>query len=221
VGVELRDRACEDAGTKRAAAPHVQEYPHAMDTPEPPRFEGRPLRRISRAEYDRMVEAGIFGEDERVELVFGMVVEMSPIDQAHVKSVAVIDKVLQRALGDRAEVLCQAPLAATDDSEPEPDIYVTPTTGWHKHASRAYLVVEVARSSLRYDRNTKALLYALSDIDEYWVVDHVHGVVVVHRDRDDGQWRTITTHRRGEVISPLAFQDVHIAVAEIVPPEGA
>jgi Uma2 family endonuclease len=192
-----------------------------MERPEPPQFAGRPLRKMSRAEYDKLVELGYLTKADKVELVFGMVVAMSPTDHAHAKSQALIAKVLTIALGDRAEVLCASPFAAGDDSEPEPDIYVTAPTGWGEHPSHAHLVVEVARSSLRYDRTTKALLYALSDVDEYWVVDHVHGTVEIYRDRDDGRWRTMTTHGRGETVAPRAFPDVTVAVAEIVPPEGA
>jgi len=89
---------------------------------------------------------------------------------------------------------------------------------WHAHPTRASLVVEVARSSARYDRITKARLYGLSEVDEYWVVDHNTGTVVVHRDRRDGAWATILTFRRGQRIAMLAFPDVEIDVAEILPP---
>ena len=76
----------------------------------------------------------------------------------------------------------------------------------------------MARSSLAYDRGTKAFLYGISDVDEYWVVDHVHGTIEVHRDREQGEWRSITVHQRGDVVSMLAFPDVQIAVADILPP---
>lgn len=178
----------------------------------------QPLRRLSRREYDKLVEQGVF-RHERVELVFGMVVAMSPIDPGHVESTSRLAKILTIALGDRAQVICQAPIAATDDSEPEPDIYVRPVGDyWREHASRAHLVVEVANTSLAYDRGEKALLYGISAIDEYWVVDLVHGLVEVRRDRDGGAWRSITIFRRGDSIQVLAFPDVVVDVSDVLPP---
>lgn len=176
------------------------------------------LRRYTRAEYDGLVAKGAF-VGERVELIFGLVVEMSPIDQKHVESTALVHEQMLFALRGRARVYCQAPIAATEDSEPEPDIYVTPLGSyWHEHPSRAHLVIEIASSSLAYDRSEKALLYGISEVDEYWIVDLVHGLVEVRRDRDAGVWRTITTYCRGDTIQMLAFPDVSIAVTEILPP---
>ncbi|MBA3538442.1 MAG: Uma2 family endonuclease [Deltaproteobacteria bacterium] len=184
-----------------------------------PVLENQPLRRLTRAEYDAMIEAGVFREDERIELVFGQLVAMSPIDPDHVESVATIDTILQLALAGRARVICGGSMAASADSEPEPDIYVTAFKRyWGELPSRAFLVVEVARSSLAYDRNEKALLYGISDVDEYWIVDHIHGVVEVRRDRHEGHWRSIQTYRRGDSIALLAFPDVVVSVTEILPP---
>ncbi|CAN5918720.1 Uma2 family endonuclease [soil metagenome] len=176
------------------------------------------LRRLKRVEYDRLVANGAFA-NERVELVFGMVVAMSPTDPKHVEATARLDKLLMKSIGDRAQVICQAPIAATDDSEPEPDIYVRPVGNyWNEHATRAHLVIEVANTSLAYDRGEKALLYGGSEIEEYWIVDLVNGLVEVRRGRDAGTWRSITTHRRGDTIHMLAFPDVSVAVADILPP---
>jgi Uma2 family endonuclease len=188
----------------------------------PPEAEGidperiRPLKRV---EYDKLVAEGFFG-DERIELVFGRLVQMSPIDPAHCESTGRVHEMLFRRLGDRARVRCQSSFAARDDSEPEPDVYVMPNGDyWREHPSRAYLIVEVARSSLRWDRGTKALLYGLSQVDEYWIVNHVDGVVEVYRDRaDDGAWRSVTTNGRSDTIAMLAFPDVTIPVGEILPP---
>jgi Uma2 family endonuclease len=188
----------------------------------PPGAEGidfEKIRPLKRVEYDRLVAEGFF-HDERVELVFGRIVQMSPIDPAHCESTARIDRILMRLLGDRATVRCQASFAARDDSEPEPDIYVTPNGDyWRDHPSRAFVIVEVARSSLRWDRGTKALLYGLSHVDEYWIVNHVDAVVEVYRDRaDDGTWRSLTTYGRGDTIAMLAFPEVSFLVGEILPP---
>jgi hypothetical protein len=187
--------------------------------PHPASLITNPIRRLKRVEYERMVADGFFYK-ERVELIFGMVVAMSPIDSAHCESVARLDDLFHAVLSGRARVRCQSALAATDDSEPEPDIYLTPVGDyWRAHPDRAYLVIEVARSSIKHDRGPKALLYGLSHVDEYWIVDHNTSSVEVYRDRQpDGTWSSVTSHGRGESVSPLAFPDVVIAIDEILPP---
>jgi Uma2 family endonuclease len=178
-------------------------------------FKPRPMKRV---EYDLLVAEGYF-KDERVELLFGMVVPMAPIDPAHCESVDRIEKMLIRQLGDRARVRCQSSFAASVDSEPEPDVYVMPDGDyWNEHPARAFLIVEVARSSLRLDR-AKRLIYQKAEVDEYWIVNHSDGCVEVYRDRRDGAWLSLTKYFRGETVRPLAFPDVAIAVDEILPPE--
>ncbi len=176
------------------------------------------MRRLTRREYERLRAEHFFG-NERVELLFGTVVTMPPVDSRHTESTYRLHALLAKKLDARARVYCQSAFAAADDSEPQPDVYVTaPASHWDDNPSRAHLVVEIANSSLRRDRIVKARLYSRVDVEEYWIVDINAGTVEVYRDQDAGQWRTITTHRRGETISPLAFPDVVIAVSEIVPP---
>jgi Uma2 family endonuclease len=175
-------------------------------------------RLLRRVEYDLLAAHGHF-EDEKVELLFGRVVSMTPIGPPHVQSTSRLNVLFIRALGDRAVVRCQGSFAASDISEPEPDILIVPfATYWHEHPSRAHLVVEVAQSSLARDRGLKLELYGLAEVDEYWIVDLVHGCVEVYRDRRDGRWETLTTHRRGEHVAMAACPDVAIAVDEILPP---
>jgi Uma2 family endonuclease len=176
-----------------------------------------PFRPLKRVEFERLAKAGFF-DDERVELLFGLVVPMTPIDQAHVRSAYLVKQVLERQLAGRATVYENSPLAASEISEPQPDVLVTDNAGWTDTTERAFLVVEVSRSSLHRDKGPKARIYGLADVAEYWIVDHVHGVVEVYRDREDGEWRTKTTRRRGDTIAMLAFPDVSIAVSEILPP---
>ncbi|MBA3391577.1 MAG: Uma2 family endonuclease [Deltaproteobacteria bacterium] len=172
---------------------------------------------MKRVEYDLLAARGFF-EDEKVELLFGMVVPMTPIDPAHRESVRRVHDMLLKQIGERARVYCQTSFAASDDSEPEPDVYVTPTAEyWTEHPSRSFLIVEVALSSLRRDR-AKRLVYGRADVDEYWIVNHVDGCVEVFRDLRNGAWETLTKHERGETLSPLAFPDVKIPIDEILPP---
>jgi Uma2 family endonuclease len=178
----------------------------------------RPLRR---AEYDRLVLLGML-RGENVELLYGRLVRMSPQGEPHVFSVTRLNKLLVRALGDRAEVRVQAPFGASDVSEPEPDLaIVAPGDYLHEHPSRAFLLVEVADSSLQDDRRIKGPLYAAAGVPEYWLVDVVAGVVEVHRDpRADG-YASVTRHAREAVLTVPGFEDVVVLVGDIVPPREA
>jgi Uma2 family endonuclease len=179
-----------------------------------------PIRPLKRVEYERLASEGFF-DDEDVELLFGMVVEMSPTDQAHVESTYRVRRAIERGVGERARVYSQDPFAASDLSEPQPDVMVVPNVdNWTEHPSSAYLVVEVSRSSLDRDQGPKALLYGLAEVDEYWIVDHAHEVVEVYRDRHAGQWHAKTVHGRGARIAMLRFPDVEVIVDEILPPPG-
>jgi Uma2 family endonuclease len=176
------------------------------------------MRRLKRVEYERLYTEGFF-DDERVELLFGMVVEMAPVDVAHDQAIASMDRALQRAIGDRAWVRCQCSYPASDDSEPQPDFLIAPAgTYWTAKPDRAHLVIEVARSSLRRDRGPKRRLYASARIEEYWIVNHEDRCVEVYREPDSGEWRSVTIHRPGETIAMLAFPDVKIAVSDVLPP---
>ena len=182
---------------------------------------GMQLWRMTKLQYQQLWEKGFFRPEERVELVFGMVVEMPPSSPEHDESTSRVQQFLTMKLAARAKVRCQSTFDATGDSMPEPDVFVIPNGDyWHSHPTRANLVVEVSRSSARYDRITKRKLYALAEVDEYWIVDHNTGTVVVHRDRRAGGWDTMRTFTRGQRIAMLAFPDVEIDVAEILPPTG-
>ena len=112
-------------------------------------IESERIRPLKRVEYEHLASQGFF-DDERVELLFGVVVAMAPIDPSHAESTDAVRDALARALGDRARVIGRRPFAASEISEPEPDVFVVPGGQyWKAHPERAYLVVEVARSSLR------------------------------------------------------------------------
>lgn len=176
----------------------------------------RPLKRV---EYDRLAAAGCF-EDEKVELLFGMVVVMTPIDPSHNMAVYQVRRGLEAGLSDRATVLSRSSFAASEDSEPEPDIFVIPNDdrSWTEHPSRAHLVVEIARTSLDHDQGPKSILYGSSHVEEYWIVNLPEHVVEVYRDPSRGRWRSKSIHHRGERVHMLAFPDVSIAVDDVLPP---
>jgi Uma2 family endonuclease len=172
------------------------------------------IRPLSRAEYDRMVALGWF-EDERIELLHGVLVRMSPQGPRHVSITRRLNRLLMQAIGERADVQIQGPLALTDDSEPEPDVALIPFGYDDELPATAYLVIEVADSSLSKDRGVKARLYAASGIPEYWIVNVVDRSVEVYRDARDGAYRDVRACRSVDTITVTAFPDIEIAVDEI------
>lgn len=186
---------------------------------DPEAIEPARVRPLKRSEYDQLVKLGVF-EDERLELLFGQLVTMSPTDPSHDESIGTLDELLKAQLGTRARVRVQSSFAASDDSEPMPDLLVVPPRAyWDAHPSRAHLVVEVARTSLGKDRGIKALLYGSVAVEEYWIVDVDGGCVHVLRDPDGaGGWHRRFTARRGDRLTLQAFPDVSIPAADILPP---
>jgi Uma2 family endonuclease len=180
----------------------------ALLLPERP----RPLRR---AEYERLVELGAF-EDERVELLRGVLVDMSPNDPAHASSIDRLTMLLVPAMVGRAIVRVQLPLIACDESEPEPDLAIVPVADYRRrHPDSAHLVIEVAISSLNKDRSVKAPLYAASDFSEYWIVNVPERVVEVHRSPTPDGYAALLRHGVDASVSPLAFPDVVVPVARL------
>jgi Uma2 family endonuclease len=172
------------------------------------------IRPLSRAEYDRMVAQGWF-EDERIELLQGVLVKMSPQGPRHVSITRSLTELLVLAIRKRAQVQIQGPLALNDDSEPEPDVALVPRGYSDELPGEAHLVIEVADSSLGKDRGVKARLYAAAGISEYWIANVVDQAVEVHRNPRDGAYRETYVCRSGDTLTVVAFPDVHIAVDEI------
>ncbi len=172
-------------------------------------------RPLKRAEYDRLVALGAF-EDERIELLHGVLVDMSPNHPDHVSPIDRLTTLLVPALVGRAQVRIQSPIVAGDESEPEPDVAVVPLGDYRKeHPARALLVIEVAVTSLNKDRKVKAPLYASSGFAEYWIVDVPAQAVEVHRAADGARYASVTRYALGATLHPEAFPDVAVRVSEI------
>ena len=178
-------------------------------------------RRFTVAEYHRMAESGILQPNERVELIRGVVRRMSPKNRAHVVAATRLYQRLVHSLAGRAAVFKEDPLKLVRlDSEPEPDIVVTSSPdidAYGTEGSKPLLVVEVAESSLRYDLNVKADLYAEAGVPEYWVVNLVDRELDVFGSARDGVYRDRATYRAGDRAAPRAWEDVVIDVAELFP----
>ena len=177
------------------------------------------VRRIMRVEFERMVEAGIFDEDERLELLRGEIVAMSrQMGSPHAESVTRLNRMLVQQIGPELDVRPQCPLAAWDDSEPQPDVAVVPRGSFDRHADTCVLVVEVADTSFRKDSTIKASLYAEAGIPVYWLVDVVRGEVLVHSQPRAGTYRRIDRCVPGDVLTLDGHPAIAVPVAEIVPP---
>src|SRR5207244_9482086 len=164
--------------------------------------------RITRADYERMAELGFF-RGVKVELIHGIAVRKTPIGPPHAEVVDRLGAIFVRGLGDRARVRIQQPYLADDESEPEPDVAIVADRSYaDAHPSAAFLIVEVAESSLKYDRETKAPLYAASGVAEYWIVDVAGRAIEVHGSPAGGRYATVRRAGAGEQVSPAGFPDV-------------
>jgi len=184
-------------------------------------------RRWTRQEYDRMIEAGVLTPEDRVELIDGEILAMTPQGSAHATGVSLAQEALRTALGSHVYVRVQLPLAFGLDSEPEPDVAVVAGSVRDyrdAHPQSALLVVEVADATLPYDRDVKGSLYARAGVPEYWLVNLAEAVVEAHRDpmvmpqaRFGWQYRTVDRFGPGDSIARLSFPHASIAVADLLP----
>jgi Uma2 family endonuclease len=182
----------------------------------PPEIAPERVRPLRRDEYDRLVEAGMF-QDERVELLHGVLVEMSPQSAPHAGAIQRLTGLLVAACGSRAAVRVQLPLALSEHSEPEPDLAVVAAGDYDReHPRSALLVIEVALESLAKDRGLKAALYASCRVAEYWVVDVAGRAIEVHRDPAAGRYASVARFAAGESIRLAVFPEASIAVADVL-----
>jgi Uma2 family endonuclease len=176
-------------------------------------------RRLSREEYELLVSAGFFPPGARVELIDGVLHDMPPQDSPHVTGLHLALRVLQTVF-PTSYIRVQSPLALDDVSEPEPDLAVVSGSirdYQDGHPTTALLVVEVADSSLSYDRRTKIPLYARAGIPESWILNTKRKELEVYRDPAAEGYRSQTVLRIGDRIAPLARPDVDISVAGLFP----
>jgi Uma2 family endonuclease len=179
-----------------------------------------PRHRLTVRDYHRLGEAGILGEDDRVELLEGQLVDMSPIGPRHAHAVDALTELLVIAATGRAVVRVQNPIVLDDASEPQPDFSLLRKSlhGYldeHPRPPDVHLVIEVADSSLGFDLGAKLELYARAGIREFWVVDVTSTRVLVHRGPRDGGYASVTTVGMSGTLQVEALPDVTIPVAAI------
>ena len=174
-------------------------------------------------EYYRMGESGILDEDDRVELIHGEIIQMTPIGIAHASCVNRLNMLLTRLLSPRAIVQVQNPVGIDQRSEPQPDlILLAPRSDYYRERRPGprdtLLVIEVADSSLQFDRTVKAPLYAAAGIQELWIVDLAHRRVEVLRSPGPTGYAETQVIGAGDGLALLAFPDVVVTLEDIVGP---
>ena len=168
-----------------------------------------------------MAQAGIFSEGDRVELIEGEVVNMSPIGSIHAGCVNRLTALLSEKLGKRVVVGVQNPIRIDEHSEPEPDIaLLKPRRDYYADAHPtprdALLIIEVADSSLEYDRTVKLLLYARAGIPESWIVNLLDDAIETHSEPRDGKYQASRVFHRGETIVAQTVANLALNVDEIL-----
>ena len=174
------------------------------------------VRALKRSEYDRMIELGMF-QDERVELLEGTLVKMSPRLAAHASTVTKLTQLLLSLLHGRFVVRVQAPLAVSEDSEPEPDLAVVALGNYDAaHPTAALLVLEVADSSLRKDR-AKAAVYARAGIPAYGIVNLGARTLEAYSSPDGDRYADVHTLHADDTVHWPSLGGLSFAIADILP----
>jgi Uma2 family endonuclease len=177
--------------------------------------------RLNVSQYHQMSEVGIFSENDKVELINGEIIEMSPIGRRHTACVNRLNSVFSQLLGKKVIIAVQNPITLNNLSEPQPDIaLLKPRADFyesgHPQPQDIFLLIEVADSSLEYDRDVKIPLYASSGITEVWLVDIYEQVIIVYRYPSENGYSDIQKLSRGEKMSIQAFPEINLAVDDIL-----
>jgi Uma2 family endonuclease len=179
-------------------------------------------RLLSNEEYHQMVGAGILSEDERVELIQGEILEMSPIGNPHAACLRRLLRLLSPSLGLDVMIDVQNPIHLPEErSEPQPDLVLLRARedGYAAEPPTAgdiLLVVEIADSSLAYDRDVKVPLYGRSGIPETWLLDLPGDSIVIYRRPGPQLYQSIVRLRRGETLSPEALPHLRLTVEALL-----
>lgn len=192
----------------------------------PPEFPSRRLWTVE--EYNCAASLGLFGPEERLELIEGEVIQKaSPQGTSHATGIRAVEEALRKVFATGYDIRTQLPMIFGTRSEPEPDVAVVAGSFRdykQQHPTTAVLVVEAAGTTLPFDRTTKAALYARAGIPEYWIVNLADRVLEVHRQPAPmaGQplghhYRSITRHTEAETVSPLAAPNATLSIAEFLP----
>ena len=178
-------------------------------------------RRFTVADFLRLAEVGFLADDERVELIRGEIIEMSPISEGHASTVMRLVSLLSRMFGQRALLSVQNPVQLDDATLPQPDVaLLRPRDDFygqrHPGPEDTLLLIEVSDTTLTYDRRVKTALYSAAGVMEYWIINLQKRQIEVYREPQSEGYRTMTRYAPGEMLSPLAFPDINLKVDEII-----
>jgi Uma2 family endonuclease len=173
-------------------------------------------------DYHQMANAGILSEDDRVELIRGEVVRMSPIGPRHNAAVRRATHALVKIVDNRAIVSVQGSIQLDEYDEPQPDIVLLrPRDDFYasRHANPAdtLLIVEMADSSLEYDQTVKMSLYAETGVPEYWIANIQNDRLLVFQDPHENTYRVIRELQRGDALAPQRLPECRIPVDALLP----
>lgn len=178
-------------------------------------------KRFTVDEFVRMADAGVFAPDARLELIDGEIIEMTPVGGRHVTCVFALDDYFREVVGPEVRVATQNVLRLPD-ANPWPDLTLLRRAdvvpGEVPGAGACLLVVEVADSTVLYDRNRKRVLYARAGIPEYWVVDLQRDTVVVHHTPRGGDYEQAAEHAHGERFASAALGGREVRVEDVLGP---
>jgi Uma2 family endonuclease len=177
------------------------------------------MRLFTIEEYERMIDAGVFDEGERIELIRGVILQMPPISDGHAGVVGRLTMQLAAQVAEKAIVWVQNPIHLPNNARPEPDVALLT---WQNYGTKrpataadVLLIIEVAETSVKYDRSTKGILYAEAGISEYWIVNLRRKIVEVYIDPAEGRYRQVRQAKPGEML-PLPGELGAIAVSDIL-----
>ena len=190
-----------------------------VDT-QPTLTELRPVFRLGVDAYHQMINAGIFDEDDRVELIEGELRAMPPIKPNHAGKNKRLNRLLTRGAGDDALVAVQDPLTLRPDSEPEPDLMLLrPREDFYENANPTpadtLLVIEICDTSLRYDQEIKVPLYAAHGVPEVWLLDLKQQRLEIYREPGADGYRVMLRPDPTEMVTPMLLPNLCIPVTEI------
>jgi Uma2 family endonuclease len=178
-------------------------------------------RRFTISEYYQMAEVGILTPSDRVELINGEIISMSPIGKRHAACVDRIARLCFERFGESVIVRVQNPILLNNLSEPQPDItLLQPRSDFyasgHPQPVDIFLIVEVADSSINYDQEVKIPLYSASGITEVWLVDLNQNILQVYQQPTATGYQMIQSFQPEDSLSPLAFPEINVRVDEII-----
>jgi Uma2 family endonuclease len=180
------------------------------------------IRLLTSAEYYRMMETGIIHEGERVELISGQIFTMAVKGIRHTICTRRLFKQLIALIGEQADVQSQDPITLPNNSEPEPDVVIAKLRednyeNSHPLPADIILIIEVSDTTLKFDREVKAPLYAAAGINEYWIINLIDNRLEVHRQPENGIYTNVQMLMPPRSINPPEFPEITLNISDFFP----